>query len=71
MPPLPDGFVARPLVPADAPAVLEVVSAAETHDTGEAAIELEDIQGDWARGSFDLATESIGVWDGDRLAASG
>jgi GNAT superfamily N-acetyltransferase len=71
MAPLPDGFLARPLVQADAPAVFEVVSTAETHDTGELALELEDIQGDWARGSFDLSTESIGVWDGDRLAASG
>jgi len=68
---LADGFVARPLVPADAQAVYELVRDAETHDVGEAAIELEDIQGDWARGSFDLATQSIGVWDGDRLAASG
>ena len=69
--PLPDGFVARPLVPADAQAVFEVVAAAEAHDTGEPAIELEDVLGDWARGSFDLATESIGVWDDDRLTASG
>jgi GNAT superfamily N-acetyltransferase len=68
---LPDGFVARPLVPADAQEVFELVHAAETHDLGEAALELEDIQGDWARGSFDLANESVGVWDGDRLAASG
>jgi GNAT superfamily N-acetyltransferase len=68
---LPDGFAARPLVPSDAAAVLDVVAAAEVADAGEAAIELEDIQGDWARASFDLATESIGVWDGDRLAASG
>lgn len=68
---LPDGFDARPLVPTDAQAVCDVVAAAERVDAGEAAIEVEDIQGDWARGSFDLATESIGVWDGDRLAASG
>jgi GNAT superfamily N-acetyltransferase len=68
---LPDGFVARPLVPADAQAVFEVVAAAEAHDTGEAALQLEDVLGDWARGSFDLATESIGVWEGGRLAASG
>jgi len=69
--PLPDGLVARPLVPTDAAGVLDVVASAERHDTGQVAIELEDIQGDWARGSFDLATESVGVWDGDRLVASG
>lgn len=68
---LPEGLVARPLVPADAQVVFELVRDAETHELGEAAIEIEDIQGDWARGSFDLATESIGVWDGDRLAAAG
>ena len=68
---LPDGLVARPLSPSDAQAVFEIVAAAETHDVGAAAIEVEDIEGDWARGSFDLATESIGVWDGARLVASG
>lgn len=68
---LPDGFSARPHVPGDAHAVLDLVAAAETLDAGEAAIEVEDIQGSWARPSFDLATESIGIWDGGRLAASG
>lgn len=68
---LPHGFSARPFVPGDAQAVCVLVAATELEDAGEAAIELEDIQGDWARGSFDLATESIGVWDGDRLVAGG
>jgi GNAT superfamily N-acetyltransferase len=68
---LPDGLVARPMAPSDARAVFELVEAAETHDIGEAAIEVEDIEGDWARGSFDLATESVGVWEGERLAAYG
>lgn len=68
---LPDGFSARPFVPGDAQAVCDLVAATELVDAGEAAIELEDIQGDWARGSFDLATESIGVWEGDRLVAGG
>ena len=48
----------------------ELVAAAETVDVGEPAIEVEDIQGQWARPSFDLATESIGVFEGDRLVAS-
>ncbi|NYG08131.1 GNAT superfamily N-acetyltransferase [Phycicoccus badiiscoriae] len=68
---LPDPLTARPMAPSDARAVFELVAAAETHDLGEAAIEVEDIEGDWARASFDLATESIGVWEGDRLAACG
>ena len=68
---LPTGLVARPMTRSDAQAVFELVEAAEAHDIGAAAIEVEDIEGDWARGSFDLATESIGVWDGDRLTAYG
>ena len=68
---LPAGLVARPHVPSDAQAVTDLIAAAETVDAGSPAIELEDIEGDWVRGSFDLATESIGVWDGDRLAAAG
>jgi GNAT superfamily N-acetyltransferase len=68
---LPAGFVARAHVPSDAQAVTDLIAAAETVDAGSPAIDLEDIEGDWVRGSFDLATESIGVWDGDRLAAAG
>lgn len=69
--PLPPGLTARPHVLNDAQAVCDLVAATEVADAGEAAIELEDIQGDWARSSFDLATQSIGVWDGDLLVASG
>jgi GNAT superfamily N-acetyltransferase len=65
---LPAGYAVRPHVPDDAPAVLALVEAAEKVDAGEPAIELEDIQGAWARPSFDLATESIGVF---RLGADG
>ena len=68
---LPDGYSARPHTLSDAQAVCDLVAATERMDAGEAAIELEDIQGDWARGSFDLATESIGIWSGDRLVAAG
>jgi len=68
---LSEGYSARPHVPSDAQAVFDLVAATERVDAGEAAIELEDIQGDWARGSFNLATESIGIWSGDRLVAAG
>jgi GNAT superfamily N-acetyltransferase len=68
---LPDGYSARPHVLSDAQAVCDLVAATEIVDAGQAAIELEDIQGDWARGSFDLATQSIGVWSGERLVAAG
>jgi mycothiol synthase len=68
---LPDGLLHRPLTPADAAATFAVVAAAEEHDTGEVAVELEDIESDWQRPSFDLATESVGVFDGDLLVAAG
>jgi GNAT superfamily N-acetyltransferase len=68
---LPPGLTHRPLVLSDARATFSVFAAAEEHDTGEVAIELEDIEGDWQRPSFDLATESVGVFDGDALVAAG
>jgi GNAT superfamily N-acetyltransferase len=67
---LPAGLTSRALVPTDAQAVFEVVAAAEEHELGEAAIDLEDIEGDWQRPSFDLATESIGVFEGERLVGT-
>jgi GNAT superfamily N-acetyltransferase len=68
---LPTGFTARAHVPTDARAVTELIAAAERVDAGQAAIELEDVIGDWQRPSFDLATQSIGAFDGERLAATG
>ncbi|HEY7722792.1 MAG TPA: GNAT family N-acetyltransferase [Pedococcus sp.] len=67
---LPAELTSRALVPTDAQAVFEVVAAAEEHELGEAAIDLEDIEGDWQRPSFDLATESIGVFEGERLVGT-
>lgn len=43
------------------------MAADEIHALGEAHIELADIVGDWSRPSHDLASSSIGVFDGDRL----
>ncbi|MGZ8745165.1 MAG: GNAT family N-acetyltransferase [Nocardioides sp.] len=64
---LPRGLVTRPLVLADAPAVTAVMAAEELADIGEVAIEEADIVGDWQRPSFDLATSTIGVFDGTQL----
>lgn len=64
---LPEGLTARPLVRTDARAVFEVMAAQERHDVGEAVIEEADIVGDWQRPSFDLATSTVGVLDGERL----
>ena len=70
LPPLPDGLTARALTPSDLDAAFGVYSAAEAEDAGHVALEPEDIAGDWARPSFDLAHDSIGVFDGDRLVGA-
>ena len=69
--PLPGGFTSRPLAPADVRAVFEVVAAAEQADIGEVAIEEADLVADWQRPSFDIAAQTVGVFDGDRLIAYG
>lgn len=66
---LPLGFDARPLVPADAPAVVAVMAAQQQRDLGETIIELADIEADWQRPSFDLAAGSVGVLVDDVLVA--
>ena len=66
---LPDGLSARPLVPEDALPFFELHAEGELADTGEVAIELADIESDWARPSLDLARHTMGVWDGDLLVA--
>ncbi len=66
---LPDGLTSRPLTTSDARAVFEVMAAQELADVGEVVIEEADIIGDWQRPSYDLASSSVGVLDGDRLVA--
>ena len=65
--PRPDGLTSRPLEPADARAVTDVMAAQQLHDTGAVEIEESDIVGDWQRPSFDLATGTVGVFDGPTL----
>ena len=64
---LPSGFTARALTPADVDIVTELVATCEQHDDGRVEIDREDIVVDWARPGFDLATDSIGVFEHDRL----
>ena len=66
---LPAGVTARPLQRTDAQAITDLIGACEVHDVGEWLIELADILADWDRPAFDLATSSVGVWDGDALVA--
>lgn len=50
--------------------MFDVYAADELANAGEPAIEIEDIAADWARPSFDIANDSIGILDGDRLVAA-
>ena len=67
---LPPGLTARPLTLDDLDAAFAVYSAAELEDAGHVALEPEDLAGDWARPSFDIAADSIGVFDGERLVGA-
>jgi mycothiol synthase len=66
---LPAGLTHRPLALDDATAVYEVMAAEQERVLGRIDIEEADIVGDWARPSYDLAAQSVGVLDGDRLVA--
>lgn len=63
----PAGLSARALGRADLDATYAVYAAAEIEDAGTLALEKEDIEGDWARPSFDLTRDTVGVFEGARL----
>jgi GNAT superfamily N-acetyltransferase len=64
-----DGLRTRPLMRGDAVTVTLLMARCEQQDVGEVLIEEADIVGDWQRPAFDLASQSVGVLDGDRLVA--
>ncbi len=64
---LPEGYAARPLEPGDAHAVYEVMAAVQRAEIGRVDIEPADIVGDWARPSFDVSRQTVGVLAGDTL----
>ena len=66
---LPDGLTSRPLTLDDAEAVTALITAEELHDVGTVDVDLDDVVSEWQRPSYDLATSSLGVFDGDRLVA--
>jgi mycothiol synthase len=68
---LPAGLTSRALSMGDARAVYDVAAAQEQHDIGKVEIEPADIVGDWSRPSWDVATHTIGVFDGDRMVGYG
>lgn len=68
---LPPGLTARPLELGDAEAVADVIIAEEVADLGVASLDAADVLSFWERPSFDLATSSVGVYDGEQLVAYG
>jgi ribosomal protein S18 acetylase RimI-like enzyme len=68
---LPEGLTSRVLTLDDAEAVYVVHAAQEQQDVGRVEIEQADIVSDWSRPSWDIATHTVGVFDGDRMVAYG
>ncbi|MFZ2501164.1 MAG: GNAT family N-acetyltransferase [Nocardioides sp.] len=66
---LPLGLTARPLRSDEAEATFRVLAADERAALGRVEIELADIVAEWQRPSFNLATSSVGVYDGEQLIA--
>ena len=64
---LPDGLTTRPLALTDSASVTSVMAASELAILGRAMIEEAYLLADWNRPSFDLATSTTGVFDGDSL----
>ena len=68
---VPPGLTVRTLTMDDARAVFEVAAQQEMHDLGTVEIEAADIVADWQRPSFEVASQTIGVFDGDVLVGYG
>jgi GNAT superfamily N-acetyltransferase len=64
---VPPGLDARPLTTSDAQAAFAVLAAADEADLGFVGIDLDDVVADWGRPSFSLQTDSVGVFEGERL----
>ena len=62
---VPEGFTARPATREDAAALLELIVAAEIHYDGIAEVDASDIEMDFGRVGFDLATDCIVVLEGE------
>jgi mycothiol synthase len=66
---LPSGLHARPLTWDDVESVFRLEHDSEAFDDDVAEVELSDVESEWRRPAFDLATSSVGVFDVDRLVA--
>lgn len=68
---LPVRVTARPAQRGDLPAMLAVLAAYEQRVLGEVLTDLEDLEADWERPSFDPARQSLVVLDGEALVGCG
>jgi undecaprenyl diphosphate synthase len=66
---LPAGLTARPPRQDDLPAMLALIAAYEQRVLGEPLVDLEDLEADWQRPSFDPEENALLVHEGDRLVA--
>jgi GNAT superfamily N-acetyltransferase len=66
---LPDGLTSAPYTVDDLDAVFAIAAAQQQHDIGRVDVERADFEADWQRPSFDFATMTLGVHDGDRMVA--
>lgn len=66
---LPAGLTGRALRREDLTAVHALVAAYEQRVLGEVMVDLEDVEADWQRPSFDPEQDAVVVHDADRLVA--
>ncbi len=67
-PPVP-GMSVRPMTMADVDAVADLIRDCELVDVGRPVFEAVDVEAVWSRPSFTIETDSIGLWEDDRLVA--
>lgn len=67
---LPAALTARPPRRVDLPALHGLVAAYEERQLGEALIDLEDLEADWQRPSFDPERDALLVLDGPAVVAA-
>lgn len=66
---LPGGFSARPATWDDLDTVAQLVQQAELIDLGEPMVTVEDIHATWSRPGFQLADDTVMVFEDDRAVA--
>jgi mycothiol synthase len=68
---LPAGLSARPLTAGEVESAFHVRTACERADLGETETEFSDFSANWSRPDFHPERMTMGVFDGDRLVATG